>query len=84
MSHLDRGVRAAVAAPPEIQLGGTGGSVLRTDRAPPQPQVPAFLRVLAEGLERYPVELLALTWMPNHWPMVLRPATDGLMGWMLR
>jgi len=44
----------------------------------------AFLRVLAEGLERYPVELFAFTLMPNHWHMVLRPTEDGLMGRMLR
>ncbi len=44
----------------------------------------AFLRVLAEGLERYPVELFAFTWMPNHWHMVLRPTADGLMGRMPR
>ncbi|MBI1248609.1 hypothetical protein GC197_12310 [bacterium] len=44
----------------------------------------AFLRVLGEGLERYPVELFSLTLMPNHWHMVLRPAEDGLMGRLLR
>lgn len=44
----------------------------------------AFLRVLGEGLERYPVELFSLTLMPNHWHLVLRPSEDGLMGRMLR
>ncbi len=44
----------------------------------------AFLRVLSEGLERYPVELFTFTLMPNHWHMVLRPSEDGLMGLMLR
>jgi REP element-mobilizing transposase RayT len=44
----------------------------------------AFLHVLAEGLERYPVELFSFTLMPNHWHMVLRPAEDGGMGRMLR
>jgi putative transposase len=44
----------------------------------------AFLRVLGEGLERYPVELFSLILMPNHWHMVLRPSEDGLMGRMLR
>ena len=44
----------------------------------------AFLRVLGEGLERYPVELFAFTLMPNHWHLVLRPAEDGGMGRMLR
>ena len=44
----------------------------------------AFLRVLAEGLQRYPVELFSFTLLPNHWHMVLRPSEDGLMGRMLR
>jgi putative transposase len=44
----------------------------------------AFLRVLADGLERYPVELFSFTLMPNHWHIVLRPAEDGQMGRMLR
>ena len=44
----------------------------------------AFLRVLGEGLERYPVELFSFTLMPNHWHMLLRPSQDGLMGRMLR
>ncbi|WP_207399381.1 transposase, partial [Bremerella alba] len=36
----------------------------------------AFLRVLGEGLRRYPVELFALTLMPNHWHLILRPEQD--------
>jgi len=44
----------------------------------------AFLRVLGEGLERYPVELFSFTLMRNHWHMVLRPSETGLMGRMLR
>ena len=36
----------------------------------------AFLRVLAEGLEKYPVELYAYVLMPNPWHMVLAAATD--------
>ena len=44
----------------------------------------AFLRVLSEGLERYPVELFAFTLVANHWHVVLRPSEDGLMGRMLR
>ncbi|UUO09240.1 transposase [Blastopirellula sp. J2-11] len=44
----------------------------------------AFLRVLGEGLQRYPVELFSLTLMPNHWHMVLRPSQDGMMGRLLR
>ena len=43
----------------------------------------AFERVLAEGLERYPVELLTYCVMPNHWHLVVRPKTDEALGrWM--
>ena len=46
----------------------------------------AFERVLAEGLERYPVALLTYCVMPNHWHLVVRPDTDQalgrLMGWV--
>jgi len=46
----------------------------------------AFVRVLAEGLERYRVDLLAWCLMPNHWHLVLRPrdasALSRLMGWI--
>jgi len=46
----------------------------------------AFERVLAEGLKRYPVDLLTYCLMGNHWHLVLRPRTDEalgrLMGWV--
>lgn len=46
----------------------------------------AFERVLAEGLERYPVELFTYCLMPNHWHLVVRPNADEalgrLMGWV--
>jgi putative transposase len=46
----------------------------------------AFEQVLAEGLERYPVDLLTYCLMPNHWHLVLRPleakALGKLMGWV--
>jgi putative transposase len=46
----------------------------------------AFERVLAEGLERYPVDLLTYCLMPNHWHLVARPKTNRalgrLMGWV--
>jgi putative transposase len=43
----------------------------------------AFERVLAEGLEHYPVELLTYCLMPNHWHLVVRPQTDQALGrWM--
>ena len=40
----------------------------------------AFERVLAEGLQRYPVELLTYCLMPNHWHLVVRPKTDDAIG----
>ncbi len=43
----------------------------------------AFERVLTEGLERYPVELLTYCVMPNHWHLVVRPqANDALGRWL--
>ena len=43
----------------------------------------AFERVLAEGLERYPVELFTYCMMPNHWHLMVRPKTDEALGrWM--
>ena len=46
----------------------------------------AFLQILAEGLKRFPVDLLAFCLMPNHWHLVLRPRTDDalarLMHWI--
>ena len=46
----------------------------------------AFERVLAEALDRYPVNLLTYCLMGNHWHLVLRPRRDealsGLMRWI--
>jgi len=46
----------------------------------------AFEKVLAEGLERYPVDLLTYCLMGNHWHLVVVPRTDAalgrLMGWV--
>ena len=44
----------------------------------------AFERILAEGLDRYEVELLAYQLMPNHWHLVLRSTKDGAMSNLLR
>ena len=44
----------------------------------------AFERILAEGLQRYAVELLAYQLLPNHWHMVLKPTRDGQMSQLLR
>lgn len=44
----------------------------------------AFIRILDEGLQKYPVELFSFTLMPNHWHLVLRPRQDGQMGRLLR
>jgi putative transposase len=46
----------------------------------------AFERLIAEGLERFPVDLFAYQLMKNHWHTVLSPRTDGGMsafiGWV--
>ena len=43
----------------------------------------AFERVLAEGLQRYSVDLLTYCLMPNHWHLVVRPKTAEALGhWM--
>jgi putative transposase len=44
----------------------------------------AFERTLAEGLDRYPVQLYSFCLMPNHWHLVISPQQDGMMGRMLR
>jgi len=43
----------------------------------------AFERLLGEGLERYPVDLLTYCLMPNHWHLVVRPRTDAALGRLL-
>jgi len=40
----------------------------------------AFEEVLAEALERYPVELLTYCLMGNHWHLVVRPRVGGVLG----
>ena len=44
----------------------------------------AFERILAQGLQRYPCQILAYQLMPNHWHLVLRPTADGGMSHFLR
>ena len=44
----------------------------------------AFERIIAEGLEKFPIDLIAYQWMKNHWHMVLSPHEDGGMGEFLR
>ena len=40
----------------------------------------AFEQIMAEGLERFPVDLLTYCLMPNHWHFVVRPGTDAALG----
>ncbi len=44
----------------------------------------AFEKVLAEGKEKYPINILAYCLMPNHWHLVLRPLTDAGMPQFMR
>jgi putative transposase len=39
----------------------------------------AFEKILAEGIDRYQVELLSYQLMPNHFHLILRPLVDGEM-----
>jgi len=46
----------------------------------------AFERLIAEGLQKFPVDLIAYQWMSNHWHMILSPQVDGgmsaFLGWI--
>src|SRR3954451_7836901 len=46
----------------------------------------AFIKIISQALERFPVDLLAWCLMGNHWHLVLRPRTDQalsrMMAWM--
>ncbi len=46
----------------------------------------AFLKVLFEAREKFPVEILSFCIMPNHWHLVLKPLENGalskFMGWL--
>lgn len=43
----------------------------------------AFLRVLCQGAERFPIRILAYCVMPNHWHLVIEPGgTSALIGFM--
>jgi len=44
----------------------------------------AFERVLAEGLDRYPVDLLTYCLMSNHWHLAVRPRQDGALSDLMR
>jgi putative transposase len=44
----------------------------------------AFEKVLGEALGRYPAELLTYCLMPNHWHLVVRPATDAALSDLMR
>ena len=44
----------------------------------------AFERILAEGLEQYPIRLICYQLMPNHWHLVVQPTQDGGMSNFLR
>ncbi len=44
----------------------------------------AFLKVLGEGQDKYPVELLAFCLMTNHWHLVVRPREADALGAFMR
>ncbi len=76
---------------PRIKRSDEGGAIYhainrgnrRADLFHKPADYEAFLRLLGEGLDKYPLELFSFTLMPNHWHLVLRPAKDGQMGRLL-
>ena len=44
----------------------------------------AFEKILAESMQRYPVDLLTYCLLGNHWHLVLRPRTDQALSGMMR
>ena len=44
----------------------------------------AFMAVLAEGLDRYPLDVLCYCLMGNHWHLVLRPRTPAALADLMR
>ena len=62
-----------------LNRGNARANVFRKDA-----DYEAFERILAEGLERYDVQLFAFQLMPNHWHFVLRPQQGGEMSRFLR
>jgi len=44
----------------------------------------AFVKALVEAHKRFPVEILALCIMPNHWHLVVRPRRDGQLSLFMR
>ena len=64
--------------PPRADVGGEIYHVLNRDNGRAaifnkDADYEAFERVLDEGLQLHPVDLIAYQWMPNHWHMVLSP-----------
>ena len=44
----------------------------------------AFLRLVAEARQTYPVRILALCLMPNHWHFLLWPTNDDDVPWFMK
>jgi putative transposase len=62
-----------------LNRGNSRAAIFRKDA-----DFEAFEKILAEGLERFKVQLFAYQLMPNHWHLVLRPLKDGEMSRFLR
>jgi putative transposase len=43
----------------------------------------AFVKLLGQAVEKFPVDLLAWSLMPNHWHLLLRPRTDPALSKMM-
>jgi putative transposase len=62
-----------------LNRGNARSTIFHKDR-----DYESFEQILAEGLERYGVDLFAYQLMPNHWHLVLCPSEDGAMSNLLR
>jgi putative transposase len=69
--------RHARHAPGEIVYHVLNRAAGRTELFRDDPDYAAFIRVLAETVERIPIRLCGYCLMPNHWHLVLWPGADG-------
>jgi putative transposase len=73
---MGRALRAAEGGITYHALNRANGRATLFDNAP---DYDAFVRVLAQAVDRFPVRLFAYCVMPNHFHLVLRPDDDGVL-----
>jgi putative transposase len=78
---MGRPLRAAEGGLTYHALNRANGRATLFDGAP---DYEAFVRVLADAVDRFPVRLFAYCVMPNHFHLVLRPDDDGGLSQFMR